>query len=364
MNKLDSKNTYVAIMAGGVGSRFWPASRNDHPKQFLDMLGMGKSLLRLTYERFLKVCPNENIFVVTNLQYRDLVLEHIPEIQPQQVLCEPSRNNTAPCIAYASMKFHQLDPEASMIVAPSDHLITDESAFISCIQEAVAYAQAEKKLLTLGIQPHSPHTGYGYIRYEKPALKGAVHKVLAFAEKPALEKAEAFLSSGDYLWNAGIFVWQTKSILEAFENYAPEIFQILEAGKDHYNAESEQAFINEAYPRTPSISVDYAIMEKAQNVCTIPSEFGWSDLGSWNAVYDLQPKDEQENVINTPSSIMDDSRNCLVQSGAEKLVVIKGLEDYIIIDNKDVLLVYPRTDEQNIKKISAQLKAKGLDQFL
>lgn len=364
MPPFDPQHTYVAIMAGGVGSRFWPASRNARPKQFLDMMGTGKSLVRSTFERFQKLCPTENIFVVTNGQYQGLVQEHLPELSSSQILCEPSRNNTAPCVAYAGMKLNELDPDSTMVVAPSDHLIADEAAFIEHLQEAVTYAREHDSLLTLGIRPDSPHTGYGYIQYEKPAMSGRVHRVKAFREKPDRQTARQFLESGDYLWNAGIFIWHTRSILEAFRAHAPEIHRILSAGKGQYNTPKEQAFIDEAYPRTPSISVDYAIMEKAQNVCTIPSSFGWSDLGSWNAVYDLQKKDQEANVIRAGAELIEDSRKNLIQAGRDKLVVIKGLEDYIVVDDDDVLLIYPRSEEQGIKQVTARLREENLDRYL
>lgn len=357
-------NIYVSIMAGGVGSRFWPASRTHRPKQFLDMLGLGKSLLRLTYERFLQVCPNENIFIVTNQQYRDLVKEHLPELSDQQILCEPSRNNTAPCITYAALKLQKINPEATMIVAPSDHLITKEEAFVQKILQAADFASRQKSLITLGIQPTQPHTGYGYIQYQKEAVEPGVHRVDAFTEKPNRSKAQSFLEAGNYLWNAGIFIWQTNEVLTALQQYATEIYDILYAGWDTLNTEQEQAFIDQAYPTTPNISIDYAIMEKADNVYTLPADFGWSDLGSWSSIYQLQDKDEDNNVVSQCNSLLEDSQNCLIHAAPDKLVIAKGLKDFIVVDDDDVLLIFPRAEEQNIKQVTQQLREKPLKEFL
>ncbi len=344
-------NNYVAIMAGGIGSRFWPASRQSLPKQFLDIVGVGKSLIRLTFERFLKLVPEENIFIVTNQQYKDLVLEHLPELTENQVLCEPSRNNTAPCVAYTAFKLNHLNPEATMVVAPSDHIILDEQRFVDIVGKGLGFAAQNDALLTLGIQPTSPHTGYGYVQFEKDNSEG-IHKVVRFTEKPPLEKAQAFLASGDYLWNGGIFIWKAANVLKAFQTHAPEIFNILEKGNTHYNSAGEQAFIDEYYPTTPSISVDYALMEKADNIYTVPSSFGWSDLGSWGALYEEMAKDAHGNVIRAEKVVMEDVRECLVRAPKDKLVILKGLEDYIVIDEGDVLLVFPKSKEQEIKKVN------------
>ncbi len=351
-------------MAGGVGSRFWPASRTSKPKQFLDMLGMGKSLLRLTFERFLPLCPAENIYVVTNAQYRALVKEHLPELSEQQILCEPSRNNTAPCVAYAAFKLHQLNPDASMIVAPADHLITKEEAFLSRIRMALDFADGKNALLTLGIQPNKPHTGYGYIQFRSPATEGDVHEVAAFTEKPNKEKAQAFLDSGNYLWNAGIFIWKTRSVLQAFQDYAKEIYDILEEGKSVYNSSEEQAFINQAYPSTPRISIDYAIMEKADNVYTIPADIGWSDLGTWDSIYQLLQKDQQQNAVSGVSCHLLDAKDNMIHGAKDKLVVVKGIKDFIVVDDEDVLLIYPKSDEQGIKQVINALKENGKEHYL
>ncbi len=350
-------HTYVAIMAGGVGSRFWPGSREARPKQFLDMLGVGKSLLRLTFERFLPVCPASHIFIVTNAAYRDLILEQIPEITDNQILCEPSRNNTAPCVAWTAFKLASLDPQANFVIAPSDHIVLKEQAFIEKIQTALAYSAGNDALLTLGIQPSRPDTGYGYIQFGEEVDAG-VRKVLRFAEKPNLGIAEQYVESGEYLWNAGIFVWRAESILRAYQVLAPEIYAILEKGRDLYNTPEEQAFIDSAYPTTPNISVDFAIMEKASNVFTLPAEFGWSDLGTWASLHAEYPKDENGNALQG-NIIALDTHDTLVRIPEGKLAVIKDLHDYIIVDTPDALLIYPKSKEQEVKQVTALVKEKS-----
>lgn len=357
-------HTYVAIMAGGVGSRFWPASREARPKQFLDILGTGKSLLQMTFERFLHLCPAEHIFIVTNAMYRDQIKAQLPELTDNQILLEPSRNNTAPCIAYTAFKLQQLDPEANFVVAPSDHIITNEINFVKALQLGLDFASKNEALLTLGIRPSRPDTGYGYINFEQEATSNGIHKVKKFTEKPPLEKAEAFLESGDYLWNAGIFIWNVKSILQAMQTTAPEIHAILGEGKDIYNTTEEQEFINKKYPTTPNISIDFAVMEKAENVYTIPAEFGWSDLGTWASLHAEANKDTHHNTINTSEYMLSNVNNCLIRMPKEKLVVIKDLKDFIIVDEDDVLLIYPLSGEQEIKKVTENLKKQGKSNYL
>lgn len=360
---MNNQNTYVAIMAGGIGSRFWPASRTERPKQFLDILGVGKSLIRLTFERFLNLCPASNIFIVTNAMYKPLVKEHLPELADNQILCEPSRNNTGPCVAYTAFKLHSLNPEANFVIAPSDAIILNETVFVETIQKALAFTAENDALLTLGIQPTRPDTGYGYIHFEKEGTTG-VHKVRQFTEKPQLEKAKTFLASGDYLWNAGIFVWRAASILESFQQNATAIYDILGQGTAHYNTAGEQAFIDTYYPTTPSISVDYAIMEKATNVYTIPSSFGWSDLGTWASLHAESPKDASGNVVNGRQVRLYDTTDTLVRVPDDKLVVLKGLSDYIVVDEGDVLLIYPKSKEQEIKGITQEIEQAQGDQYL
>lgn len=359
----NSSNTYVAIMAGGVGSRFWPGSREARPKQFLDMLGVGKSLLRLTFERFLPICPVSNIYIVTNAAYRDLVKQQLPELTDDQILGEPSRNNTAPCIAYTAFKLAGLNPDANMVVAPSDHIVLKEDVFSEKISQALDFAARNDALVTLGITPSRPDTGYGYIQFEHAAEPG-VFKVERFTEKPKLADAQAFVASGKYVWNAGIFIWNVKNVLKAFENYSPEIFHILEKGESRYNTPLEQDFINENYPLTPNISVDFAIMEQAPNVYTIPAEFGWSDLGTWASLHLECPKDARGNVLQGDHILALDVRNSLIRTAKGRLVVIKDLDDYIIVDEPDVLLVYPKSKEQEIKQITTMVKDRFGDIFL
>lgn len=353
-------NTYVAIMAGGVGSRFWPASRDAQPKQFLDILGVGKSLIRLTYERFLKLCPSENILIVTNKKYRELVKEHIPELDYSQILCEPSMNNTAPCVAYTALRLKAMNESANFIVAPSDHVILKEDVFVNKLETALDFTSKNDALVTLGITPTRPDTGYGYINFEEES-KGELHKVKRFMEKPNLETAQKFLASGDYLWNGGIFVWNVNTVLKSFRKNAPEILDILEQGSNYYNTPKEQDFIDETYPTTPKISVDYAIMEKADNIYTIPSDIGWSDLGTWNSLYAYRDKDENGNVVNG-RVVMEETKDCFIRTKEDKLTIIKGLEDFIVVDEGDVLLVYPKKLEQEIKGLVGNYK-KDLPEY-
>lgn len=358
-----SNHTYVAIMAGGVGSRFWPGSREARPKQFLDMLGVGKSLLRLTFERFLPLCPASNIFIVTNEAYRDLVKEQLPELSDAQILGEPSRNNTGPCVAYTAFKLAGIDPEANMVIAPSDHIVLKEDIFREKISQALDFTERHDALVTLGIQPSRPDTGYGYIQFSEPAGDG-VFQVKRFAEKPDLETARNFVASGEYLWNAGIFIWKAKTVLESYARHAAEIHEILAKGLDVYNTPGEQAFIQEHYPTTPNISVDFAIMEKAPNVYTIPVEFGWSDLGTWASLHAECPKDDAGNVLQGHRVLAMNVSNCLVRAQPHKLVVLKDLDGYIIVDEPDVLLIYPKSKEQEIKQVTAAVKERFGTEYL
>lgn len=346
-------NTYVAIMAGGVGARFWPASREARPKQFLDIMGVGKSLIRLTFERFLHLVPAENVFIVTNGMYKGLVKEHLPELSDNQILCEPSRNNTAPCIAYTALKLHNLNPEANFIVAPSDHIILKETAFLEKIKTALDFTEKNDALCTLGISPTRPDTGYGYIKFEG---NSDVKKVLEFKEKPNLETAKSYVAGGDYLWNAGIFVWKAKSVLNAFQKHANDIFELLSQGNNVYNTPSEQAFIDETYPKSRSISVDFAIMENAQNVYTLPADIGWSDLGTWGSLHAESRKDDAGNVVQADDFNLENVQNSLVRVPKNKMVVIRGLEDFIVVDESDVLLIYPKSNEQEIKQVRSNAK--------
>lgn len=343
-------------MAGGVGSRFWPASRENRPKQFLDIAGDGRSLLRMTFERFLRVTTADKIFIVTNGKYLQQVKEHLPEITDNQILCEPSRNNTAPCVAYTAFKLHALNADANFVVAPSDALIVNEGLFATNISKALEFTAENDAMLTLGISPDRPHTGYGYIQFLENGDDG-IYPVKRFTEKPDEDTAKGFLTSGDYLWNAGIFIWRAKTVLAAYEQYAPEIYALLQQGHGCYNTEKEQSFIDEFYPKTPKISVDYAIMEKATNIHTIPAQFGWSDLGAWGALHQESPKDANGNVISSEKAIIEDVHNSFIRGPEGKLIVVGGVDDLMVIDEGDVLVVYPRNREQEIKQLRARAEA-------
>lgn len=357
-------HTYIAIMAGGVGSRFWPASREERPKQFLDIMGQGKSLLRLTFERFAQLVPADHIFIVTNGKYKALVREHLPELTDNQILCEPSRNNTGPCVAYTALKVRQLDPEANLVIAPSDHLIHNEPLFLDNLRQALDFTAREEALVTLGIAPDQPHTGYGYIQFGEKVEPNGVYRVKRFTEKPPLEQAKAFLASGDYLWNAGIFVWRASTVIDAFRRHAGEIIELLGQNLACYNTPEEQAFIDQVYPQTPNISVDYAIMERADNVFTIPAQFGWSDLGAWNSLHHESDRDAAGNLVQADAILLHDTHNSLVRLPKGKLAVVAGMDDCIIVDEGDVLLVCPKSREQDIKGLRKAVEERFGHRYL
>lgn len=359
-----NKNHYVAIMAGGIGSRFWPMSRTNYPKQFLDILNTGKTLIQSTFERFAKFIPVENIYIVTSHQYKDIVIEQLSKVYPENVLCEPSRKNTAPCIAYISYKLSQLNAEANLICAPADHLITDEQMFESVCLEALHFTQSIKSLVTLGIQPNHPNTGYGYIQYDQRNVAQNIFKVKTFTEKPDLELAKTFIASGDFLWNAGIFVWQVKNIVQAFEKFLPEIHELFEAEKSFFNTAQEQEAVDKIYPQCVNISIDYGIMEKADNVYVIPASFGWSDLGTWASAYDTIEKDYLDNAVAGNNVIVIDATKNMVHADNKKLVLLQGLEDFIVVDTKDVLLICKKDKEQEIKEYVAEVKRNKGDKFI
>ena len=346
---------FVAIMAGGVGSRFWPASRETRPKQFLDITGNGKSLLQTTYERFTRLTNPDRILVVTNKLYRDQVAEQLPAIPSANILCEPSRNNTAPCVAYTAFRVAALDADAPIVIAPSDHVIAKEDAFLTAVQIGLDFVSRRDALVTLGIAPTRPDTGYGYIQYAREEASAGVFPVHAFREKPDAATAAQYLAEGGYVWNAGIFIWKAKDILAAFEQHAPQIYSTLAAGGEAYASDREQAFVDEAYPQTEKISVDYAIMERADNVYTIPADIGWSDLGTWGSLHAFSNKDAEDNVVQGSNTVVLDSRNNLIRTNDAKLVVVRGLEDFIIVDEEDVLMIYPKSQEQEIKQLTQSL---------
>lgn len=361
-----NKNHYAIIMAGGVGSRFWPSSRSNYPKQFLDILGTGSSLLQLTYKRFLKEFAPENIYIVTNSAYTGLVKAQIPEIDMKCVLGEPSAKNTAACIAYANSKIHEVNTHAICVVAPSDHLILDEPAFMGHIHSALEYAKKNDSLITLGIRPNRPDTGYGYVQYIDEGETNNIYKVKTFTEKPTLEIAQTFLDSGDFLWNAGIFVWSVSSIRKAFKHYLPEQYALFQEAAKHYGSPDEVVQIQKTYEQCKSISIDYGIMEKATNVYVIPSDFGWSDLGTWTSLYEISNKDTRGNVTTGKNIFAYESDNCMISAngGEGKIVVVKNAENLIIVDTKDVLMICDKSHEQEVKQIVNDIKLKFDDKYI
>jgi mannose-1-phosphate guanylyltransferase len=360
------KNNYCVIMAGGIGSRFWPMSRNNHPKQFIDILGTGKTLIRQTFERFLKICPPENIFIVTNELYLEHVYKLIPEISKEQVLAEPLRRNTAPCVAYSSFKIAAKNPNANIVVAPSDHVIKDEQGFHEAIIKALDFTAKNDALITLGIHPSRPDTGYGYIQFknEESDEKFKISKVKTFTEKPNLEMAKFFLKSGEFLWNAGIFVWNLKSIMKAFEDFLPEMYALFKEGKGFYDTTEEAEHVRKAYTHCTNISIDYGIMEKAKNVYVMSAEFGWSDLGTWKSLYENLDHDEKENAIVGNHVMVDKTSNCIINIPKGKLAVILGLDNYIVVESDNVLLICPKDDEQQVRNLVNDVKIKKGEKYV
>lgn len=361
---MKNNHHYVAIMAGGIGSRFWPKSRTGYPKQFLDILNTGKSLIRWTYERYAAFIPDENIYIVTSAEYKDIVKEQLPELNPDNILAEPSRKNTAPCVAYISFKLLQKDPEASLIVAPSDHMILDNENFRKITLQALDFVGHIKSLVTLGIKPTHPNTGYGYIQHDAMPVADGIYKVKTFTEKPNIELAKTFISSGDFLWNAGIFVWKVKNVAKAFELYQPEMYELFDGEMEHFNTPGEKEAIDRIYPLCTNVSIDFAIMEKADNVYIIPSSFGWSDLGTWNSAYDNLEKDYLGNAVAGENVIVIDATKCMVSAPHDKLLVLQGLDDFIIVDTDDVLLICKKEKEQSIKEYVAEVKRNKGDKYL
>ncbi|WP_299890047.1 mannose-1-phosphate guanylyltransferase [uncultured Lacinutrix sp.] len=357
-----NKNYYAILMAGGVGSRFWPVSTQDFPKQFHDMLGTGDTLIQKTFKRLANLIPQENIFILTNERYNDLVFEQLPGVTKRQVVLEPAMRNTAPCILYASLKIQKENPDAVMIVAPSDHWIEDEKAFSDNVQDAFNFCSKSEALMTLGIKPTFPNTGYGYIEFDKNTNE-TIKAVNQFREKPDYETAKDFIAQGNFLWNAGIFIWSVKSVLKAFKNNQPELFLLFENGIAVYNTDFEDDFIRDNYGKAENVSVDYAIMEKSQNVYVLPATFDWNDLGTWGSLYDKLDKDNDNNAVVNARTLTEDASGNMIRTKSDKIVVIDGLEDYIIVDKDEVLLIYPKTKEQDIKKVLQQVKEKFGEQY-
>ncbi len=362
-----NKDNYCVIMAGGVGSRFWPMSRLQRPKQFLDVLGIGESLIQMTYKRIQKICPTENIYIVTSDMYKDLVKEQLQGIADNNIITEPARRNTAPCITYANFKIGSINENANIIVAASDHLILNEDEFVKTVNQALRITQESDVLVTLGIKPSYPNTGYGYIQFDDkdfiPKDKD-IKKVKLFTEKPDLEMAKKFIESGDFLWNSGIFVWSLKSINKALSQYLPEVYNIFLEGKDYYNTDKEEAFINETYTSCPAISIDYGVMEKAGNVYVIPSDFGWSDVGTWQALYNVREKDENSNTIIGKNVMVYDTANSIVNVPKDKLVVLQGLDGYIVVESDGILMICKKEEEQRVKQFITDVEVQKGTEYL
>lgn len=346
------KDNFGVIMAGGIGSRFWPMSQESMPKQFLDVLGTGKTLIQMTVDRLAKVAPRNQIFVMTNTAYADLVAEQTG-LDASQILCEPERKNTAPCIAYAAHKIHDLNPNANLIVAPSDHLIMDENAFVSIINTAIETAQ-NNRIVTLGIKPSRPDTGYGYIHFDARSGNelGAVKEVKQFTEKPNHDKAKEFVASGDYYWNSGIFIWKASTVIDGIKEFKPAVHELFCSKGNDYNSSNEQAFVDEAFKQVESVSIDYALLEPATNVSVVLSDFGWSDLGTWGSLYTHLQQDENGNAVIGDKVHLFDSKNCIVNVPQGKKVVLQGLDNYIVVEANDTLMVIKKQDEQQIKEYS------------
>lgn len=365
---------YCVIMCGGAGTRFWPHSRDEYPKQFLDFFGTGRSLLQLTADRVTRLMPKENIFLLTNRRYAPLIREQLPDIPEANILKEPARRNTAPCICWAAHHIQAIDPDASIVILPSDHLILKEDAFVKTISAGFDFVSGGDRLLTIGIKPTSPHTGYGYIQFGAkvggPVCSGTensdeigeicdnFYKVRSFTEKPNEDMAKLFLQSGDFYWNAGMFLWRADSILKAFEKYDPETAAVFDKGAGVWGTPEEEKFIEENYPSAPSISIDYAIMEKADNVFVETADLGWSDVGSWKALYETSPKDQNGNVTQNSRVLENDCHDTIFAVRGDKIVVAAGLNDYIVADNGNALLIYPKELEQKIRQVVNEVRDK------
>lgn len=359
---MKNKNYYAILMAGGVGSRFWPVSTQDFPKQFHDMLGTGDTLIQKTFQRLEQLIPTENIFILTNAMYNDLVLQQLPKVTQRQVLLEPAMRNTAPCILYAALKIQKENPNAVMVVAPSDHWIEDEKTFAKNVQQTFDFCATNDALMTLGIQPTFPNTGYGYIEFDKEATN-AIKPVNQFREKPDYETAKSFIAQGNFLWNAGIFMWSANSVLKAFQKNQPELYELFAEGIPAYNTEDENEFIANNYADAENISVDYAIMEQSSNVYVLPAEFDWNDLGTWGSLYDKLDKDDSGNAVVNARTLTEDASGNMIRTKKGKIAVIDGLKDYIIVDKEEVLLIFPKEKEQDIKKVLQKVKDKFGEQY-
>lgn len=359
-----NKHQYVAIMAGGIGSRFWPMSRSNFPKQFLDILGTGRTLIQQTWDRYSKLAQKENIFIITSKEYVGIVKKQIPDIPEENILAEPSRKNTAACIAYIAFKLLNKDPKAVMMAAPADNLILETDEFLKTAKKAFSFVEHINALLTIGIKPSYPNTGYGYIQHETTESAPDIFKVKTFTEKPNLDLAKTFIASGDFLWNAGIFTWKVKNIIAALEKHEPELYELFAAEKEKFNTADEKTAVENIYPQCTNISIDFAVMEKAENVYLIPATFGWSDLGTWNSAWENMEKDYFGNAVVGKNVVVVDANNCMVHVPDNKLVLLQGLKDYIIVDTKDVLLICKKEKEQEIKQYVSEVKRNMGDKYL
>ncbi|GAB4293872.1 MAG: mannose-1-phosphate guanylyltransferase [Marinilabiliales bacterium] len=362
------KNVYCVIMAGGVGSRFWPLSKTSKPKQFIDILGTGKSLLQETFERIKKICLVENILIVTNKDYKDLVKEQLPEIIENNILLEPYRRNTAPCIEYANFKILQRNKNAKIIVSPADHIVLKEDKFIKTINKALKFIEENRGLVTIGIKPNRPETGYGYIQLDKDNLSNTckdICKVKTFTEKPDIDMAKFFLESGEFYWNSGLFIWNVNTIIEAFEKYLPDIDALFKEGREIYDTTEEFGFIEKTYSKCLNISIDYGIMEKADNVYAICSDFGWSDLGTWGSLFENSKKDSYNNaVFNNSNLMLYNTEDCIINFQGDKLIVIEGLQDYILVESENALLICRKSQEQNLRQIVNDIKLRKGEDYI
>ncbi|GAB3014149.1 mannose-1-phosphate guanylyltransferase [Niabella terrae] len=359
-----NKNHYVAIMAGGIGSRFWPKSRSSYPKQFLDILGTGQTLIQATFDRYKTIVPVENIYVVTSEGYESMVKEQLNELPAANIVVEPYRKNTAPCIAYISFKLQQMNPDAVMIAAPADNHIPDNENFVEVMQKALDFVSHINALVTVGIRPTHPNTGYGYIQHEPTEAAPGVYKVKTFTEKPNIEIAKAFIDSGDFLWNSGIFTWKCKTILSAFEQHLPEMYELFYTDREVFNTDKEKKSIEKIYAQCTNISIDFGIMEKASNVYIIPATFFWSDLGTWNSVHTNMEKDYFDNAVVGSEVMVFDTHHCVIHAPDKKLVLVQGLEEYIIVDTDDVLMICKKDKEQEIKDFVGEVKRHKGDKYL
>lgn len=361
------ENNYCVIMAGGIGSRFWPLSKTKSPKQFLDILGTGRTLIQQTYDRFVELCPASNFFVVTSVEYKDIVAEQLPNMPESNILLEPLRRNTAACIAYASYRIHKINSKANIIVSPADHLIIQEKKFIETINKGLEHIMLSDILLTLGLKPTRAETGYGYIQIDSGDVTDdefSFCKIKTFTEKPELEIAKIFFDSGEFYWNSGIFLWRSETILKSFAQFLPEIKNSFDSVFDKLNTKEEQDIINDIYPNFENISIDYGILEKADNIYVLCSDFGWSDLGTWGSLYENTEKDENNNSINGNNVFCYDTKNCVINTSKDKIVVLQGLDDYIVVETPDSLLVCSKKEEQSLRNIINDIKFKIGEEFV